>query len=751
MSTISVALEVVREYLADHKMNPALNDVLVEACDEGGFRPEVYAAEYNDTAELRSVLDLHYISITNIKGVATRRLEIKPGVTLLYGANDSGKSTFVDAIAAALETLSTEAAQQLLRSGQSAGKIELGMTGAKIERFIEMTIKARGRNAGEREYDTRLVVEAGEDRETKTKRAEALRNAYLGVAWSFIRRACFVFQGELAEMLDEQPAKRRELMYQLLGISCEPTREELSKLLRKKEAAFVQARGAVDDLVIRLKQANLKRGALDLEKLTADYESLTQSTAAAEANTKAITSRLEGLRAQLATWETNDALIRRLTEEVDRLNRTPELAVQVKDLTAPIATHRDQIRSMQGQVANIEGKREEIRARGKRIADLPPVCPQCLEFGWQCGSNDKVKAAKREELLKEFHELDGQANEMRLKIASLITRHDELFAQQGQYTAASRIQAATTAAIKAKTDALEAIPSVSRDDYVAWQKEAGELVVKLDHEQRTMPAETVQRRADVHAKIQEAQQLDAQIVWLTKEQAKTEATITTAKLDSLRTLVDVFGKTGIPLWKARQHLEGVNDMAAQISAGDRYSYRFNEDLAIEITDGQTGAVVAPHLASGSSRQRAALVLRASLGRYLQQQCRLSIPVFWIDEIPFQDESKGALIIEMINRLRQWYPKIILAESRADQYLGHFDYEVVLGGDGSLLTSAEVEAKLAERKDPTSAAIALLQDQPVDDKRGANHPDDETEPHLANLSPADATVTAAELDGAGDPF
>lgn len=718
MSTISTTLEVVKEFLAEHKMSPDLNDVLVEACDEGGFRPEVYAAEYNDTAEVRSVLDLHYIGITNIKGVASRRLELKPGVTLLYGANDSGKSTFIDAIAGALERITLEDAMRLLRAGQTAGRIELGMTGATVDRFIEMSVKQRGKNAGEKEFETRLVVQAGEDRETKTKRAEALLASYLGVPWSFIRRACFVFQGELAEMLDEQPAKRRELMYQLLGISCEPTREELSKLLRKKEAAFVQARGAADDLAARLKAATIKRSALDLEQLTRDYDSLTTNTAAAEGNTKALVSRLEGLRAQLATWENNDSLTRRLTEEVDRLNRTPELNVQVKDLTKEIANHRDQVRRLQGDAANVEGKREEVRARGKRIAELPPVCPQCLELGWQCGTNEDAKQAKIVELRKEFHSLDAQANEIRAKAATLVTRHDELVGQQAQYASAAKIQAVTQASIKAKTDTLSAIPTVAREQYVAWQKEAGELVVQLDQAQRTMPAETVQRRADVHTKITEAQRLDAEIAWLTKEQAKTDATITTSKLDALRTLVDVFGKTGIPLWKARQHLEGVNDMAAQIAAGDRYSYRFNDDLAIEITDSQTGAVVAPSLASGSSRQRAALVLRASLGRYLQQQCRLSIPVFWIDEIPFQDESKAALIIEMINRLRQWYPKIVLAESRADQYLGHFDYEVVLGGDGSLLTSAEVEATLAERKDPPPPA-------------------------------PDATVLASDLDG--DPF
>lgn len=367
--------------------------------------------------------------------------------------------------------------------------------------------------------------------------------------------------------------------------------------------------------------------------------------ASAEETRKRLADALRDLEAKLVTpaavghQDRLAAIEKRLAE----IEADPSMKEAVD--TAPqerFALEKQQERDDQVKyAASLAGQMDALRDRYKEIRDLPPECPTCKALGKSC---ELTPAAKKGVL----DAINAQGMELKKKYEAARGRMDEL--QKALEMASQQLALARDAMMRRR----------------AGQEEATRLMQEHQAVKQRMAEEATKQKADPE------------------------------KLAALRTLVDAFSRKGIPLWVARRHAARINELAREIAVGDRYVYQFSPDFDIQILDTkQERALVHPVFASGSARERGALVLLAARSRYLQELSGLVVPFIWVDELAYQDDANAHVVAEILDRLKAWFSTIVLTASRWDAY---FEGErCILDNQIGLLPDA-VSRALEEQRD-----------------------------------------------------
>lgn len=304
------------------------------------------------------------------------------------------------------------------------------------------------------------------------------------------------------------------------------------------------------------------------------------------------------------------AQIQKRIEEIqsDRCWLTPDAATESE---GALPSARAELLELQQRAAVQKDRTDDIRDRWFRVRDLPPTCATCAELGKTCELTPELKVARLEDIQKA-----GQKSK---------ADHDQLLA------AAKEKQAAV--------DTLEADAREARD-----------------------------ARARKAAAQSEIANLKRELAELAK-QAEDKKSALCYDADVVSRLVEAFGKDGMPKMLAQGHIARINAIAKQLCADDRYTYQFGEeDFDIEFYDSkQEDASIAPVFASGSSRERGAVVLLAARSLYLQELTGLKIPFLWIDELSFQDDANKLVVAKLIAVLSTKFTKVILNASDWDGF------------------------------------------------------------------------------------
>lgn len=654
----------------------ALEETLTKICDEENFSPRVYSSPAD--AVPRTVLDLQAISVKDCKATQHRIVQFGSGVNLIYGPNGCGKSTLLDAIAFGIggrASLTTKP-QNLVRHGQSKAEVELVCS--------DMTLRRTVSNETEPPEYT-LSVEIGGDKSSKFSEAERLLQSYLGVNPSFVRRACLVKQGDVTSLLDEEPGERRAFVLQLLGLdACEDTRTVLARALKIRTDAQ-KNRESIEEKRQAAVQALY---GLDLNPAKALVEAAAQSGGAAEA--KRLETRIATIRSEIASMKRSETGMAVAVAELDKLNKELAQLPMIPETDITVASKNEREGSL--SVLNLSSQLEALKNQGHRLAKLPAGCPTCAEMGVQCPATPAVKNAKLADLRKEYIEV-----QTRLSAAQKV--------HAGFVEALKRAEAQNSAArsVSVKRDKLHLAQDSYKSriaDYSANQhpKTIPELEAELEQAEKKLV--TAQAGGVDPGELAKAQNViaahshhTAHLEWCMAELAKLMTNET--EIAHLRTLVECFSKTGLPLWIAEQHVDGINRIAAELADGDAYVYRFTHNLDIDIQQAEVS--IDPRLACESARQRGALILRAAMGRYLQEVAGVTIPILWIDEISYQDDISTASLIATVQRMARHFSKVIFATSRWDPYIGAFENEISLCPKGVVETSQELIEKLEELK------------------------------------------------------
>jgi hypothetical protein len=697
----------------------SLDELLVTVCDKESIALKLSEGARISTSEtVRTILDVTEIAYSNVKGTHQRVIPIGEGVTGLFGPNDSGKTTAQLAagwILGGVNAFKRGLDEKMLRHGaeEMTGKATFaGDHDRFIKRSLSTRIIKKGKEAGQSKTDRALLVKLNGHTEDKPAKAQAEIDTYLGADLDFVMSVAFLQQGQIPQLLDADPAERKTAVYQLLGLHIA---EETAKKLRAVHKRWMDARDA--DVVNR---AHLVKQKTALEekvkqipsrdKLQAELERLAPMATAADASTAAQRGTLQ----------------KRMAE----IDAEPAMRIATSDEPVAVPAAEAEVKKFTDALKDATAKVEVLRAKYREIHALPNVCPTCAVMGKTCEVPVSWKA-------------------------------DELAKIQAAGKVASACVAASTTDLAGAQQTLDSLRNfeeqrqANRARRKMLTEERARLVTQLDGlPAGAVPdASSVEAYAWAQAKIKELDALVEAIASTDRSLARIDADAPVLmegwtgaiERETMALACEAFSKDGIPLWLARTHIGRVNALAAEMAAGDRYTFRFNQELAVEVIDThRDNANVVPQLASGSSRERGALVLAAAMSKYQQQLAGIACHLLWIDELPFQDAVNSLAVADTIKRLAKWFPRIVFAASDWEAFQGVFDHEVFLKNE---LLEQQVEAQRASGSvalSSTTAEIKLRDEKPKGDYTKM------VEEHAKSSNLKDELAALESEIGSGDP-
>lgn len=704
--------ELIKKWAAENNHDPELFErVLIAVCDEEHVAMKIVDGDRVTSSEtIRTILAIESIAFENVKGTVKRVIPIGKGVTLLAGGNDSGKTAAQLAarwLIGGSKGVGVGTDERMIRAGQEemAGKLILEGDNRYIARSITRRVVKKGKDAGQTKVDRSILVKLNGHEEDKPSKAQLEIDSWLGTDIAFVLSLAFIEQGTITALIDADPAERKEAVFKLLGLKgAEETAKKLRAIMKKwkdERDADLANRASYEATIAQLTQ---RFSQFPMEELIRERQLLEPVAAAAD-----------------ATVAEQRGTIQKRVSEIDA-EAVMKLEIPIEPID--VQTVKLEAARLGTEAGTAHTRAELLRAKYKEIYALPDTCPVCATTGKTCEISPDWKRAQ----LFAIRDEGG-------KLAALAEQKKE---------ARDHAQNAADQAEKA-----EQLRRFRLEQQTMLAAERARLVDQLAQlpQGATPDASAVERFTWVCDKIREAQVLREKIG---EAQFKIDLIDTYASklvdgmsgLDEMHYLeiaVQAFSKDGVPLWLARGHINAVNQLAREMGAGDRYIFSFGGDLEVQVFDTkQDLAQVSPQLASGSSRERGALILAAAMSRYQQHVARIHCPLLWVDEMPFQDPVNAQVVIETVKRLTKWFDRVVFASSDFEPYLGRFDHEV-------MLPSPDVSVALDEKRERAKALASEGQAQlppgPAPEVRRYQAPKAEAPPLSKIADPAKDRVDA----------
>ena len=169
------------------------------------------------------------LELKNFKSHADTTLDFNPGISLIVGENGAGKSSIFEAISFALfKSYTTKSINDLVRSNKNTGDkiqmvVKLSFVSNGTEYMVERTITLT--KSGSKPSSNLYKIVDGEEEilVSGNKEVDKEIEVILSMDSSTFLNAIHIRQGEIAELIDKTPAKRKKLIGKLLRL------EELEK------------------------------------------------------------------------------------------------------------------------------------------------------------------------------------------------------------------------------------------------------------------------------------------------------------------------------------------------------------------------------------------------------------------------------------------------------------------------------------------------------------------------------------------
>ncbi len=164
------------------------------------------------------------LELKNFKSHVDTILDFNPGISLIVGENGAGKSSIFEAISFALfKSYTTKSVNDLVRSNKN--------TGDKIQMIVRLSFVTKGKEykvertitltkSGSKPTSSLFKIVNGEEEilVSGNKEVDKSIEELLSMDSSTFLNAIHIRQGEIAELIDKTPAKRKQLIGKLLRL-----------------------------------------------------------------------------------------------------------------------------------------------------------------------------------------------------------------------------------------------------------------------------------------------------------------------------------------------------------------------------------------------------------------------------------------------------------------------------------------------------------------------------------------------------
>ena len=222
------------------------------------------------------------LKLKNFKSYANETVNFDKGITVIVGENGAGKSSIFEAISFSLFKQHTAGKlNDLVRNNTENMSVELDFVSrGKEYRIIRDKTKSK--------TVSRLLTKTSSDGEFMSlcsgeKEVSSTIQSILDMDANLFLNAIYVRQGEIAELVDKQPAEKKRLIGRLLGLdSLETAWKNLSPLINEYENKLSEIKGKLysksalqDEYEEKSKELNeMKDRGLELESQIEEVKQL---------------------------------------------------------------------------------------------------------------------------------------------------------------------------------------------------------------------------------------------------------------------------------------------------------------------------------------------------------------------------------------------------------------------------------------------------------------------------------------------
>ena len=231
------------------------------------------------------------LELKNFKSHADTTLDFNPGISLIVGENGAGKSSIFEAISFALfKSYTTKSINDLVRSNKNTGDkiqmvVKLSFVSNGTEYMVERTITLT--KSGSKPTSNLYKIVDGEEEiyVSGNKEVDKEIEVILSMDSSTFLNAIHIRQGEIAELIDKTPAKRKKLIGKLLRL------EELEKAydnLPKISEDYKTRKAVLEDRIQPESELNF-----ELKKAKEEHFTLNEKNNALKKDHEALKSDIE--------------------------------------------------------------------------------------------------------------------------------------------------------------------------------------------------------------------------------------------------------------------------------------------------------------------------------------------------------------------------------------------------------------------------------------------------------------------------
>lgn len=367
------------------------------------------------------------------------------GITMIIGHNGAGKSSIIDAIVFALfgpkgEYVRGKKAEDLIKKGKMHASVELhfSMGEDRYTVFRRVSMK-KSDTAAYLELNGNRIIDtiSGVDQEIET---------ILGVSKEIFMNSVFVKQGEMDSLIDEDPAKRKELFGKLIGIDrltrSSKTVGDMVKELEYEKAVLQQSVNNIEPIREALKE-------LTGQKLELSQNLVEVSMKLGEA--RKILSSVEGRRTEILGKQAElnsarrelDRINSEITAAEGKLKHTISEISKLEDLLKgqetlandPLFVNRESVsnyfliqsklQSLRKDLGIARKNKHDVLEINRKISDLKKDHDEFIRISSEV-ERIKLEVQKREGIKDDFIHYSRQLEEAKRELEIHAARRDEL-------------------------------------------------------------------------------------------------------------------------------------------------------------------------------------------------------------------------------------------------------------------------------------------------------------------------------------
>jgi DNA repair exonuclease SbcCD ATPase subunit len=603
------------------------------------------------------------VAVENVGGISEAGVTLRPGVTILSGRNATNRTSFLQALMAALGSDHVS-----LKGDADAGRVTLDIGDETHTRTLER-VGGSIRTGGDPYLsDPELadlfafLLESNEARRA-VARGEDLRELIMRpVDTTAINAEIDRLEAEKRD-LDDELAELERLADRLPGL--EERRTELESRIEEAEAELEAAREELEAADTSVQRSREEKNTLD-RKLEAlgdardELESARYDIETERASLDSLRTDREELEAELAAVDDeSDDDIAEIEAELDRLrDRRQTLDSTVKQLQSVIQFNEEMLEGTNEEIAGAL-RDDEGAVTDELLADSSVVC-------WTCGTD--VDADQIEATLDRLRDLRqeriAERRSLKERIAEEQSRRDEVQSATREYRQLERRFEEVEAEIERRESNVERLRE--------RREELQERIAELEAEVESLEDETYSEVLDHHKEVNrrefeldrlrdEKREVDSEIeeverALAERDDLEEERDAVTDELAELRTRIDRIEREAVE--EFNEHMDEVLSLLEyanidriwierterQVREGRRRVTKTVFDLHIvrSTEDGTAYEDTVDHL-SESEREVTGLVF--ALAGYLVHEVYETCPFLLMDSLEAIDSNRIASLVD----------------------------------------------------------------------------------------------------------